>query len=99
MPALFAQHAQVRLFTLCDHSIKAAHFHACCVNNPDVVFCVRFFDRTIAGIFRSNGLLKFFCSRFKKSQWGENCRRDCPVCYNNGTCDPVTGKCVCRPGM
>lgn len=29
--------------------------------------------------------------------FGENCTKKCD-CDNNGSCDPVTGKCTCGPG-
>ena len=28
-----------------------------------------------------------------------SCADDCPVCYNGGVCDDVSGQCICAPGF
>ncbi|XP_071953134.1 uncharacterized protein [Antedon mediterranea] len=33
------------------------------------------------------------------TKYGMNCDVDCPVCYNGGICDHVTGLCICPAGF
>ncbi|XP_071799488.1 uncharacterized protein [Asterias amurensis] len=34
-----------------------------------------------------------------KDMWGSVCNEDCPICFNGGVCDDVSGECICGPGF
>ncbi|XP_071945711.1 uncharacterized protein [Antedon mediterranea] len=34
-----------------------------------------------------------------KRKWGTDCDLNCPVCYNGGICDHITGLCICAAGF
>ncbi|CAH1268400.1 PTPRT [Branchiostoma lanceolatum] len=48
---------------------------------------------------RQQGIMRLIVRGCAARKWGENCEKDCPVCYNGGQCDHTTGECVCAPGF
>ncbi|XP_066287780.1 angiopoietin-1 receptor-like [Branchiostoma lanceolatum] len=48
---------------------------------------------------RQQGIMRLIVRGCAARKWGENCEKDCPVCYNGGQCDHTTGECICAPGF
>ncbi|XP_078575880.1 uncharacterized protein LOC144861750 [Branchiostoma floridae x Branchiostoma japonicum] len=49
---------------------------------------------------RKQGIMRLIVRACVENKWGPpSCISDCPMCYNGGMCDDISGECVCPPGF
>ncbi|XP_033103391.1 tyrosine-protein kinase receptor Tie-1-like [Anneissia japonica] len=48
----------------------------------------------------NHGIMRLIVRACPSPKWNPpSCELDCPVCYNGGVCDDITGVCICPAGF
>ncbi|XP_071799861.1 receptor-type tyrosine-protein phosphatase T-like [Asterias amurensis] len=48
---------------------------------------------------QNHALMKLLVRQCSPNKYGPTCDSYCPLCYNGGQCDDMTGDCICPPGF